>query len=175
MHKRHRFFQKEGSYICFPGDLWPVWLNREREREKLKSLYKYKISSSEQQNIGEKIDFNCLTELANKYATTTLGLQMVQGGWPRAPLCNTNPDLVSFFFWLLKYIYREIGFRMIDYCKEAQENKCQTNPTPTKLKYNRVCCEKGPCPFNVFSEVHFHINPPTAAAHSPPPTPNLPP
>lgn len=40
MHKRHWFFQEEGSYICFPGDLRIVWLNR----EKLTSLYEYKIN-----------------------------------------------------------------------------------------------------------------------------------
>lgn len=44
-----------------------------KQREKLKPLYKYKISSSEQQNSGEKIDFYCW-ELANKYATITHAL-----------------------------------------------------------------------------------------------------
>lgn len=128
MHKRHWFFEKEGSYICFPGDLWTVWLNR----EKLKSLYKHKISSSEQQNNGEKIDFY-RWELVNKYATTTRALD---SKWFKVddPKHHRATPVLIWYLFLLKYTYGESGFRVTEYRKEAQENKYVKQMQPLQKK-----------------------------------------
>lgn len=50
---------------------------------------------------------------------------------------RATPILIWYLF-LLKYMYGESGYRMIDYCKEAQENKYvnQMHPLP-KIKENR--------------------------------------
>lgn len=69
-----------------------------KHREKLKSLHKYKILSSEQQNTGEKIDF-CCWELANKYATTTRALDFKWFKVDDPKHHCATPYSVSLFFY----------------------------------------------------------------------------
>lgn len=62
---------------------------------------------------------------------------------------------------------------MIDYCKEAQENKYvkQMQPCNKEKKITGLIVGQGPRRLNGLSKAHFHIIPPTAAA----PHKNLPP
>lgn len=66
---------------------------------------------------------------------------------------RATPTLIWYVF-LLKYMYGKSGFRMIDYCKEAQEIKYVKQmhpPPPQQIKQNnRGRSGKRPMPFKCF-------------------------